>query len=296
MAGDAASIEIAKIQRDAQLGSANAYADASRFGATTQAGAQNYGSDTMRQVNAANAAAQAEQNALKLTADADANRLKSNTDLATNAILAGTKPDAAATMFRLGPSPLPSRNPNNMRSLGLAGPEEEKLYAQGTARVPGHGDGTVDTVDAKLAPGEAVLNKAAAEMLGRGLIDLLNKHGMLQMGMPEPDEDDMPQGEPQHHAAGCSSVRKYAAGTSMVSGKGGSGRVNQPGDLMDNHGREGAGWAGSTGTGRTGIFDPGGASGPAPSAGATRYPEPGDGGASGRGFDYAGAARTLRGR
>lgn len=53
----------------------------------------------------------------------------------------------------------------------------------GTARVPGKGDGTKDTVKAKLAPGEAVLNKGAAEHLGRGLIAALNKHGAAKMGM-----------------------------------------------------------------------------------------------------------------
>lgn len=91
-----------------------------------------------------------------------------------------------------------------------------RRFSKGTAKVPGHGDGTVDTVDAKLAPGEAVLNKAAAEMLGRGLIDLLNKHGMLQMGMPEPDADDMEEPEEQGYACGTSNVRHYATGTGFV--------------------------------------------------------------------------------
>lgn len=56
-------------------------------------------------------------------------------------------------------------------------------YAKGTARVPGKGDGTKDTVKAKLAPGEAVLNKSAANTLGRGLIQRLNAHGATKMGM-----------------------------------------------------------------------------------------------------------------
>lgn len=56
-------------------------------------------------------------------------------------------------------------------------------FAKGTARVPGMGDGTVDTVPAALAPGEAVLNKPAAEMMGRGLIAVMNKLGMQKMGM-----------------------------------------------------------------------------------------------------------------
>lgn len=56
-------------------------------------------------------------------------------------------------------------------------------FAKGTARVPGKGDGTKDTVNAKLAPGEAVLNKPAAEGMGRGLIAALNKLGAQKMGM-----------------------------------------------------------------------------------------------------------------
>lgn len=56
-------------------------------------------------------------------------------------------------------------------------------YARGTARVPGKGDGTKDTVTANLAPGEAVLNKPAAEGMGRGLIAALNAVGAQKMGM-----------------------------------------------------------------------------------------------------------------
>ncbi len=56
-------------------------------------------------------------------------------------------------------------------------------YAKGTARVPGKGSGKKDTVKAKLAPGEAVLNKAAADNLGRGMIAALNKVGARKMGL-----------------------------------------------------------------------------------------------------------------
>jgi hypothetical protein len=38
-------------------------------------------------------------------------------------------------------------------------------------------------VKAKLAPGEAVLNKAAADMAGRGAISRLNAAGARKMGM-----------------------------------------------------------------------------------------------------------------
>jgi hypothetical protein len=41
----------------------------------------------------------------------------------------------------------------------------------------------IDTVKAKLAPNEAVLNREAADMLGRGLIQALNSVGAQKMGM-----------------------------------------------------------------------------------------------------------------
>ena len=56
-------------------------------------------------------------------------------------------------------------------------------YLFGAPTVPGQGSGTVDTVPAMLAPHEAVLNRAAADMLGRGLIASLNARGVRQMGM-----------------------------------------------------------------------------------------------------------------
>ena len=56
-------------------------------------------------------------------------------------------------------------------------------YAKGTARVPGKGSPKVDSVKAKLAPGEAVLNKPAADGLGRGLIAALNKMGSQKLGL-----------------------------------------------------------------------------------------------------------------
>lgn len=72
---------------------------------------------------------------------------------------------------------------------------------RGTEKVPGKGSGKVDTVPAKLAPGEAVLNKAAAEHLGRGFIKMLNQMGMQKMGMVEPDEEG-------HYACGTEEVMK----------------------------------------------------------------------------------------
>ena len=43
--------------------------------------------------------------------------------------------------------------------------------------------GKKDTIPAKLATGEAVLNKSAADMLGRGMIAKLNAKGAAKMGM-----------------------------------------------------------------------------------------------------------------
>lgn len=57
--------------------------------------------------------------------------------------------------------------------------------AAGGGTVPGGGDGTVDTVNAKLAGGEAVLNKAAADFLGRDLIDKVNQAGAIAMGLDQ---------------------------------------------------------------------------------------------------------------
>lgn len=62
------------------------------------------------------------------------------------------------------------------------------MFAGGT--VPGKGSGKVDTVPAMLAPHEAVLNRAAADKLGRGKIAALNQQGVKKMGtgrgMPMP--------------------------------------------------------------------------------------------------------------
>jgi hypothetical protein len=69
------------------------------------------------------------------------------------------------------------------RTTGGGGEPVRRSYAKGTARVPGKGDGTRDTVPANLAPGEAVLNRPAADMAGRGLIAALNALGAQRMGM-----------------------------------------------------------------------------------------------------------------
>jgi hypothetical protein len=55
--------------------------------------------------------------------------------------------------------------------------------AKGLTRVPGKGDGTKDKVVTAVAPGEAILNKKAADKLGRGLIAALNAQGARKMGL-----------------------------------------------------------------------------------------------------------------
>ena len=55
--------------------------------------------------------------------------------------------------------------------------------ASGADRVPGQGDGRADTVPAMLAPGEAVLNRGAAENVGRDKIAKANAVGARKMGL-----------------------------------------------------------------------------------------------------------------
>lgn len=55
--------------------------------------------------------------------------------------------------------------------------------ASGANRVPGQGNGRTDTVPAMLAPGEAVLNRGAAENVGRDKIAKANAVGARKMGL-----------------------------------------------------------------------------------------------------------------
>lgn len=82
-------------------------------------------------------------------------------------------------------------------------------YATGTDRVPGKGSGKKDTQKAMLAPGEAVLNKAAAEHLGRHTIALLNALGEQKMGMTGDTQEGVgatDQGTTQGYAKGTAKV------------------------------------------------------------------------------------------
>ena len=78
-----------------------------------------------------------------------------------------------------------------------------KVFKKGTARVPGKGSPKKDTVPAKLAPGEAVLNAPAAESMGRGNIAAANRRGAMQMGM-RPGPGNMPG----HYATGTEQVMR----------------------------------------------------------------------------------------
>lgn len=92
-------------------------------------------------------------------------------------------------------------------------------YSKGTVKVPGKGSGKVDTQPAVLAPGEAVLNKAAAEHLGRDTISLLNALGRQKMGMTDPNPSQpnggamaTDQGTTQGYAGGISDFIGNAVG------------------------------------------------------------------------------------
>jgi len=93
---------------------------------------------------------------------------------------------ATTNMFSLAP---PITTPN-APAVGNSFMDSLMALRNGTyGQIPGHagGDAMVegthasDVVPAMLAPGEAVLNKAAAEHLGRGVISHLNNMGMLKM-------------------------------------------------------------------------------------------------------------------
>lgn len=96
--------------------------------------------------------------------------------------IAGTQ--AGTMQTRLGLQPLDGLSP------GIGTAIDKRLLPSGS--VPGYAKGTssagspskpgkTDTIAAKLSPGEAVLNRGATEHLGKGVIDHLNKLGMMRM-------------------------------------------------------------------------------------------------------------------
>jgi hypothetical protein len=118
-------------------------------------------------------------------------------------------------------------DPYHVRHLRSSGSTQisggTRLYSKGTARVPGKGSGTVDTVKAMLAPGEAVLNKGAAEHLGRPMIAALNAIGMVKadLGGPPSDKDtEDDRAKPQKTSPPPKSTKDdrahFAKGTSKV--------------------------------------------------------------------------------
>ena len=94
-------------------------------------------------------------------------------------------------------------------------------FSSGTSRVSAPGDGTADTTKAKLANGEAVLNRGAAEHLGQPAIQALNAVGMLRMGMVPGSNTQAPQVKEANAAqtAGKTGAQGYAKGVSKAGSK-----------------------------------------------------------------------------
>lgn len=194
MPGDAASIEIAKIQRDAMLGAASQEAAAKAAQAEKQQKATEAAAQSQAQSEAQRAASQLAGTQYAADRGYQGEQFKSNAGI----IQAGMRPPPSATgyaertglMYPSSPGVGGSSGGGITSSPSLGGStigSPVKLgFAKGTARVPGKGDGKKDTVDAKLAPGEAVLNKPAAEGMGRGLIAALNAQGAKKLGMGMP--------------------------------------------------------------------------------------------------------------
>lgn len=148
----------------------------------------------------------------QLPADSAAHRALEGTQGAYNTAL-GDEAKARSGLYD-------TQTQSAIHNLGSSGINPGSLFhlfgfSHGTSAVPGQGTGTVDTTPAMLAPGEAVLNKAAAEHLGRHTIDLLNALGQVKMGTV----GQTPQEQPQQGAA-----PGYAKGTSDVPGKGAHGK------------------------------------------------------------------------
>lgn len=115
--------------------------------------------------------------------------------------------------FTPGPGQATSGGPMNTDKTG---------YAAGTSRVPGKGGPTEDNVSAHLSSGEAVLNKAAAEHLGRTTIDLLNAIGEQKMGLIDGGAETTkatPGGQGVAQDKGPDRAPGYARGTAKVAAK-----------------------------------------------------------------------------
>lgn len=110
----------------------------------------------------------------------------------------------------------------------VPGMEDPSSFATGTDMVDGPGTATSDSVPAKLSKGEAVLNAAAAEHLGRSTIDFLNAIGAHKMGLnvgtgggeapdkSQPAKGNSKGGPPVNNQTG--EPAGYAMGTDNVGG------------------------------------------------------------------------------
>lgn len=113
--------------------------------------------------------------------------------LSTHGALLGPRAQPFAESYRYSPGGMSRPAPTSLGTSSLTPQIGDQVrlspgmpavrYAKGTARVPGKGSGKVDTQPAMLAPGEAVLNKPAAEHMGRGLIAALNQMGAQKLGL-----------------------------------------------------------------------------------------------------------------
>jgi hypothetical protein len=137
--------------------------------------------------------------------------------MGTNAAWVGprTQADIDLTRARVGDQNI--NNALNMQQFNPASPGVLRasgfvLEKNGTARVPGQGDGRTDTQPAMLAPGEAVLNRAAAEHLGRDTIELLNALGKHKMDL----EASAPAAPADQQASGQPAAPGYADGTAGI--------------------------------------------------------------------------------
>lgn len=130
------------------------------------------------------------------TAEADIGVKRSQaTSNYASARSANTLTDATQDFIKRNPGGLPGLfgvNEGQQTSGYNAALDEAKRRAlglkKGTSKVvdkSGNGSPYKDTVPAKLAEGEAVLNAGAAKLIGRGNIADINKKGLRYMGLPE---------------------------------------------------------------------------------------------------------------
>jgi hypothetical protein len=162
--------------------------------------------DVQRELlNPASNSLMAELGRIKAYGDTPVNRAKAGATPSPSSTTPTGTPSAAQTptaapskMFTGGvPKPGVYEMPTD-NSVPPVDPETGELppgwhryaYKAGTTKVPGKGSGKVDTVPAMLAPGEAVLNKGAAEHMGRDNIKALNAVGLAKMGMGMPSSKD----------------------------------------------------------------------------------------------------------